>query len=60
MIIVMTYKDKKTGETVVDYGIDLDDQDRLFILPNFPVNHFADIRFDSQIGEYVLDINYGR
>lgn len=55
MIIIITYKDPKTGLIHVDYGIDTE-TDSHVVLPN---NLLQDLRpyglsFNQEIGEYTI------
>ena len=55
MIIVITYRDEKTGMIIVDYGVDIDSYpcDKVVVLPNVPLAMIGAV-FMSTLGEYVL------
>jgi hypothetical protein len=58
MIIVIASKERNeyTGkmETVVSHGIDLDDNDRIVVLPQERDPSIIGAVFDLDVGEYVL------
>jgi len=52
MIILVTYKDPKTGVLCADYGYNID-TGKTIVLPQIPIFYFNH-RFDKDIGEYIL------
>jgi hypothetical protein len=58
MIIVITSRERNeyTGkmETVVSHGIDLNDNDRIIVLPQERDPSLIGAVFDMDVGEYVL------
>lgn len=55
MIILITYKDEKTGRIHVSHGID-SNTDRLVTLPNDSLETFRKhgLEFNEQLGEYTI------
>jgi hypothetical protein len=45
--------DKKSGQRVIDHGIDLN-TDEIVIMPNLPISYFDSIKHDIDVGEYVI------
>jgi hypothetical protein len=52
MIILITYRDKKSGLDIVSNGYDVN-TDQIVILPQQPLTSF-DVFYNSEMGEWVL------
>lgn len=55
MIIIITYKDKKTGLITVSHGYDLE-TDKIIPMPQIPLSQI-NVKYNTQIGEYILEEN---
>jgi len=53
MIIVITYLDRKTGKRIVDYGINIETDEKI-VLPNVPIDYFPNLSYDGEVGEFLL------
>ena len=54
MILLITFRHKKTNEIWVSHGIDLDN-DNIVILPEMPLFHYDDAKYDCDLAEYVIE-----
>jgi hypothetical protein len=54
MIVLITYLDKETNTKMVSHGYNTE-TDELVVLPSVPLFHFDDAKFDSEVGEYILN-----
>lgn len=55
MIVIITYKDPKTGLIYVSHGIDTE-TDQHVTLPNEPIENFRrhGLEFNATLGEYTI------
>jgi hypothetical protein len=54
MIVLITYLDEETNTKMVSHGYNVTTDD-IVILPSVPLFYFDDVKFDSEVGEYILN-----